>query len=91
MYKTARKHGAVEFSFRPDHAVREVAIAGEFSDWRPLPMRRTSDGIYVRKVQDLPCRCEYKFFVDGVWRQDPDHDQVVRNSFGSLNSVAQVC
>ena len=30
---------------------------------------------------------EYKFVVDGEWRNDPNNDQVVHNSFGTLNNL----
>jgi len=91
MYQPGRKKGMLQFSYRPSEPALEVAVAGDFSGWEPLVMRRMSDGTFVRNVSGLPCRCEYKFFVDGRWRHDPDHNRTVKNTYGSLNSVAESC
>ncbi|MFH1144512.1 MAG: glycogen-binding domain-containing protein [Candidatus Eisenbacteria bacterium] len=91
MVQSGNKRGAARFSFRPDWPAKQVALAGDFSQWEPLVMRRQPDGSFIRTMDGLPCRCEYKFWVDGAWWHDPDHDRVVENAYGSLNSIAEIC
>jgi 1,4-alpha-glucan branching enzyme len=90
MYEKGREKNSVRFSFKPGNRARAVAVAGDFSDWKPITMRKTPNGRFVRNVTGLPARCEYKFFIDGDWTHDPENEKVVRNSYGSLNSVAEV-
>lgn len=47
-----------------------VYISGTFSDWKTIPMVK-SHGDFVTIV-DLPeGEHQYKFFVDGEWKNDP--------------------
>jgi len=71
---------------------REVFLAGSFNDWNPqatpmLPVNR------VRWVKELSLprgRYEYRFLVDGKWKEDPKASDYRPNALGGFNSVRQV-
>jgi len=66
-----------------------VELAGSFSNWSPLPMTRSDEGIWT-SVLELECgRHEYKVIVDGDWRVDESVEKV-NNGMGSWNNVLQV-
>merc|ERR1739838_298191 len=66
-----------------------VELAGSFSSWSPLPMTRSSEGIWTA-VLELECgRHEYKVIVDGDWRVD-ESVEMVNNDMGSWNNVLHV-
>lgn len=68
---------------------KKLALAGEFNDWKPAPMRK-SKGVFRLGVE-LPAGASYQYrFVteDGRWINDTDADCYVFNSFaGEDNSV----
>lgn len=48
----------------------QVFISGTFTDWKTIPMVK-SHGDFVTII-DLPeGEHQYKYFVDGEWRNDP--------------------
>lgn len=63
-------------------------LAGEFSLWQPVAMRRQKDGSYACSVNLKAGSYQYKFIVDGQWTADPDHHERVDNPFGTDNSLA---
>jgi len=68
---------------------RLVELAGSFSNWSPLPMTRSSEGIWTAVVQLESGRHEYKVIVDGDWRVDESVEKV-NNGMGSWNNVLHV-
>jgi len=68
---------------------RLVELAGSFSNWSPLPMTRSSEGIWTAVVQLESGRHEYKVIVDGDWRVDESVEKVY-NDMGSCNNVLHV-
>lgn len=63
--------------FKWEGGGKQVYISGTFTGWKTLPMVK-SHGDFVTII-DLPeGEHQYKFFVDGEWRHDPD---IVRNNF----------
>jgi 1,4-alpha-glucan branching enzyme len=75
-----------------DPGAKQVFLSGEFNGWSPdtMPMRRYGDGHWEITVALAPGRHEYKFVVDGNWKNDPLAHVNVWNPNGTLNSVAQV-
>jgi hypothetical protein len=53
-------------------------------------MKKDKKGRWTKIVTLAPGRYEYKFLVDGEWQNDPNNDQVVHNSFGTLNNQLTV-
>jgi hypothetical protein len=49
-------------------------------------MKKDAKGRWTKIVTLAPGGYEYKFLVDGEWQNDPNNDQVVPNSFGTLNN-----
>jgi len=68
---------------------RRVALAGTFNEWdiNTLPMKKDNKGGWGASVALPPRRCEYRFWVDGVWHDDPNALERVENPFGSQNCV----
>ena len=49
----------------------EVCVAGDFNDWRvdDLALHQDEPGSWSIKLRLPPGRHEYRFIVDGGWRQ----------------------
>ena len=79
------------FTFESTHA-KEIILMGDFNNWNPKkhPMNNAGNGTWNKAVMLSPGKYEYKFFVDGEWREDPRNEQMCRNCFGTLNSVLEV-
>ena len=79
-----------------DSNARDVRIAGDFNGWIPdrdvaSETRRDGDARVWRKVLHLaPGTYEYRYVVDGEWREDPDNPERVATSFGPPNSLLLV-
>jgi len=67
----------------------EVILMGDFNKWNPKkhPMKNDGNGTWNKIVMLYPGRYEYKFLVDGEWREDPRNDQVCLNRFGTQNNI----
>ncbi len=85
-----QKKGAMRFVFKPHSKVQKVEVAGDFSDWKPIPLKKTKNGEYSTTVSLSSGRHEYKFQVDNQWMLDPDNLECANNSFGTLNSVVNI-
>jgi len=83
--------GGILFSYlAPDAGA--VFLAGDFNGWDAtgLPMSRGDDGIWTVVVESAPGTWEYKFIVDGDWREDPDNPEKKQDPFGGANSVVVI-
>ena len=90
MFNKGRKKGTVRFAIDPGPNVSKVTVAGDFSEWEPVTMRRQKNGQFVALVSLTPGSHEYKFLLDGHWVTDPDNGTWALNPFGTVNSIAQV-
>jgi chromosome partitioning protein len=76
-----------------DSSASDVRIAGDFNGWVPDKGVRSlieSDGesrIWTKILQLPPGTYQYRYVVDGEWREDPDNPEAVTSSVGSRNSV----
>jgi 1,4-alpha-glucan branching enzyme len=71
----------------------EVYLAGSFNQWDPkrhLMKDPSGTGKYAITLMLPKGQHEYKFVVNGNWVVDPECRNWVRNSLGTLNSVATV-
>jgi 1,4-alpha-glucan branching enzyme len=68
---------------------KEVFLLGDFNNWSPEkhPMQRDENGMWNKTVMLVPGNYEYKFLVDGQWREDPLNDRLCPNCFGTYNNV----
>jgi 1,4-alpha-glucan branching enzyme len=91
--KTSNKptHSPTQFSFEAA-ATQQVSLAGNFNGWdtKTTPMQKGRDGIWRVSVPLQPGRYEYRFYADGVWRDDPKAHKKTPNTLGTENCVRLV-
>lgn len=70
----------------------EVYVAGTFNNWNStaIHMADNHKGTYTATVLLPPGRYEYKFIVNGEWRNGPDNHEQTPNTLGTTNSVLLV-
>jgi 1,4-alpha-glucan branching enzyme len=71
----------------------EVFVAGSFNDWNPKKHRlKDNPGSgHCKTTIVLPAgRHEYKFVVNGEWRNDPNCPDSMASESGAVNSVVTV-
>jgi 1,4-alpha-glucan branching enzyme len=90
MFARGTKSGTVQFIIKPSNGAKKIQVAGDFSDWRPVDMRKQKSGAFAATVPVPPGSHEYKFILDGQWIVDPDNNAWACNPFGTLNSVAKI-
>jgi len=86
----AVKNG-VRFSIHAPGA-KKVQVAGEFNAWNPKkgPMLDVdSQGIWSKVIPLSPGTYQYRFVVDGQWRDDPSNPQKVASPYGETNSIIE--
>ena len=71
---------------------KEAILVGDFNSWdlKKHTMKKDDKGRWTKIVTLAPGMYEYKFLVDGQWQNDPNNDQMVANSFGTLNNILTV-
>ena len=89
MFTQGKKNGTIRFSLQSPGNAQKVLVAGSFSQWKPLAMKRQKDGSFAVTVTVPAGTHEYRFVVDGNWVTDPDNASYVLNPYGTANSVAQ--
>lgn len=70
----------------------QVILAGSFNGWDEdaTPLKRDAKGVWKTQVSLAPGKYEYRFRVDGQWRDDPECPTRTPNSFGSENCIVVV-
>ncbi len=83
--------GGVIFVLQAPEA-QAVFLAGDFNGWNAsdLPLSNGGNGDWSVTVALAPGAYEYKFVVDGDWREDPGNDQKKSDPFGGANSLVTV-
>lgn len=79
------------FSFRAPDAT-SVQLAGDFTQWQehPIGLNRGMDGVWRTTVQLPAGTHQYRFLVDGEWRDDPECTLREPNPYGTENMMRQV-
>ena len=88
--KRVKRTGRVRVTFRhPARDARTVRVAGQFSDWKPVSMKRGPDGVWETLVELEPNRAyEFRYVMnEDEWVNDTAADRQVPNPFGGENSV----
>ncbi len=69
-----------------------VQLAGDFTGWElsPLDLKKLKNGLWKTTVALEAGSYQYRFLVDGQWRDDPDCAVRVPNQFGTENCVRQI-
>ncbi len=79
-----------------DSTASDVRIAGDFNGWVPDKGVRSlieSEGetrIWTKIILLNPGTYQYRYVVDGEWREDPDNPEVSSSAVGGRNSVLVV-
>jgi len=75
-----------------DTEAREVRVAGDFNGWSPeaSPLKNTGAGKWIIRLMLRSGQYEYRFVVDGRWREDPRASQRVANPYGGFNSILKL-
>jgi 1,4-alpha-glucan branching enzyme len=69
----------------------QVILAGTFNGWDDgATLKRDAKGIWKTQVSLEPGRYEYRFRVDGHWRDDPECPSRIPNTFGTENCIVEV-
>jgi 1,4-alpha-glucan branching enzyme len=81
----------VVFSLEAPDA-QQVLVTGTFCDWQTdsCTLKKGSKGLWKATLSLPPGRHEYRFLVDGEWRDDPNCTERVPNPFGTENCVLHV-
>jgi 1,4-alpha-glucan branching enzyme len=81
----------VEVQFALDApGARAVALAGEWSGWRALPLERRPDGAWGATVPLPRGEWRYQFVVDGAWVDDPRAAAYRPDGFGGRNALLRL-
>ena len=85
------KRRKVTFSLTSSDA-NEVILMGDFNQWNPKvhPMKKNKNGVWEKMTFLPPGTYEYRFMVDGQWKNDPNNNQTRTNRFGTINNVIVV-
>ncbi|GJQ08331.1 hypothetical protein GpartN1_g122.t1 [Galdieria partita] len=76
----------VPLNFQWKEGGNNVSIAGTFNNWTPLPMQKNNDGTFEITLEVPPGEVQFKFIVDGEWRESKDYETKL-SSMNSLNNV----
>jgi 1,4-alpha-glucan branching enzyme len=81
----------VTLALKAPHA-EAVYLMGDFNQWdeKVHPMKQEKDGTWKKTILVEPGKYEYRFLVDGEWRNDPSNDQICPNCFGTVNNILDV-
>jgi 1,4-alpha-glucan branching enzyme len=81
----------VNFSLLAPDA-QKVSLAGDFNDWdvNTHLLQKVSNGTWEVNIDLNPGKYEYRFVVDGEWKNDPDCMSFTPNSFGSENCILKL-
>ena len=69
-----------------------VLLVGDFTKWEqePISLKKNKDGTWKATVPLDPGVHEYRFMVDGEWRNDETCTWRKQNQFGQENCVREV-
>lgn len=91
----APKSRQIELQFR-DVAAGDVRIAGDFNGWVPDKGVRSiieaqgETRVWTKVLQLKPGTYEYRYVVDGEWREDPENPESIVGSTGTAHSILVV-
>lgn len=79
----------ISFMFKAPGSAHDVKLCGNFTNWEQgaIVMKSARAGEWKTQINLNPGEYEYKYWVDGVWYNDPNADRQVGNTWGSENSV----
>jgi 1,4-alpha-glucan branching enzyme len=91
--KTASKgKAAKEVGFKAySPASGSVAIAGDFSGWKPVALKKDKNGSWSGKIKLATGVYQYKLVFDGqYWETDNANPERISDGHGGENSIVRV-
>lgn len=84
-------NGNAKFRLSGFNNANQIVVAGSFNKWNEhqLKMRKTKEG-WALDLQLKPNIYQYRYIVDGLWMEDPQNSNKVKNEFGEHNSVIDI-
>lgn len=75
-----------------DLGAEAVFLSGSFNGWNPEanPMKKNREGVWSAVMNLFPGIYEYRFIVDGLWKNDPACEQYHLNQYGSHDCILTV-
>ncbi|MCH2171674.1 AAA family ATPase [Myxococcota bacterium] len=79
-----------------DPDASDVRIAGDFNGWVPdrgvrsLMESEGSTRTWTKVLNLAPGTYQYRYVIDGEWREDPENPEVAETSLGGKNSILVV-
>jgi 1,4-alpha-glucan branching enzyme len=91
MTKKIAESRRVKFEYNNNEA-SSVLLVGDFNAWnrKKHKMKENDKGIYSQTLMLSPGSYQYKFIVDGKWKNDPLNKLTTFNPFRGLNNVIYV-
>ncbi|KAF7263687.1 5'-AMP-activated protein kinase subunit beta-1 [Rhynchophorus ferrugineus] len=74
--------------FRWEGGGKDVMLSGTFSNWETIPMVK-SHGDFVAIVELPEGEHQFRYYVDGEWKNDP-HSKVIDGKTGEKNNLITV-
>jgi 1,4-alpha-glucan branching enzyme len=65
---------------------RRVEVAGDWNQWRPVPLRRADNGVWYLDLAIAPGVYRYAFRIDGQTWQVPRGVAAVDDGFGGKSA-----
>ena len=86
-----RENRRVVFRLKAPKA-NKVSLTGDFNGWDAgvNPMRKYKDGLWETTLMLPAGKYEFKFLVDGQWRECLENEVTAPNRYGTSNNVVQV-
>lgn len=86
--ESAHTSKLISFSFEAPQA-SNVSLVGCFNGWDPdeTTLKQNQEGVWACVVSIEPGEHQYRFIVDGEWRDDPLNSSRCWNEFGTENCV----
>ena len=78
---------SIRFSYSDPNAQR-VCLAGDFNNWNmnDCHLQKSGSGEWTASLNLKPGVYDYRFVVDGEWRDDPKSQELVFNEYGTQNA-----
>lgn len=84
--------GVVVITFSDGALHNSVEVAGEFSNWKKIPLNASPDAFYSVQISNLKCEATYmyKFIIDDVWQLAQDGRPLTTDLDGNANHILTV-
>ena len=83
--------GQVPIEFKWKSGGTSVYVAGSWDGWQDkIKLNHNVDGSFLATIDLRPGEHQYKYIVDGAWRQDSTKKECVSDNLGGYNNILTV-